>query len=261
MFVYFIATPPPHRPTPALVACRCRPLPSVCSIVCRLIASLRRQTPPVQQHRRRHWHCVLLLPPRSLIARRSSRRTLPALAAANRRSSSSRTTPLLLSSVFSFAPSSALSTMRFDGVPSAPGLSAPPPGPKKLSSSPLEVVVDCLATNPTGGDSDRRMLGRSTAVRWSGQRTSSPPHHHPPTRSFVPLSRRRSSPTGQRGRWRWSTPHHCRSSGGRQLLPSFSLRLHGQYDVAPPPANEVSLSSSSPTSCHRHRCACQMLEI
>ena len=66
---------------------------------------------------------------------------------------------------------------------------------------------------------------------------------------------------GQRGRWRWSTPHHCRSSGGRQLLPSFSLRLHGQYDVAPPPANEVSLLSSSPTSCHQHRCACQMLEI
>jgi hypothetical protein len=92
-----------------------------------------------------------------------------------------------------------LSTMRFDGVPSAPGLSAPPPGPTKLSSSPLEVVVDCLATNPTGGDSDRRMLGRSTAVRWSGQRTSSPPPHHPPTRSFVPLSRRRSSPSRPTG--------------------------------------------------------------
>ena len=97
--------------------------------------------PPVQQHRRRHCHCVLLLPPRSLVARRSSRRTRPALAAANRRSSSSQTTPLLLSSVFSFATSMALLTMRFDVVPSVLGqgasvaLSATPSGPKKLSSS------------------------------------------------------------------------------------------------------------------------------
>jgi hypothetical protein len=58
------------------------------------------------------------------------------------------------------------------------------PGRKNCHPPPLEVIVDHLATNPTGGDSDRRMLGRSTAVWWSGQRTSSPPPHNPSTRSL-----------------------------------------------------------------------------
>ena len=34
-----------RRPLSALVACRCRPLPSVCSIICHLLTS-RRQPPP-----------------------------------------------------------------------------------------------------------------------------------------------------------------------------------------------------------------------
>jgi hypothetical protein len=133
------------------------------------------------------------------------------------------------------------------------------PGQQHHRPPPPKVVLNCLAANPAGGDSDRRMLRQSTAVRWSGQRTSSPPPHHPPTRSIIPLGHRRSSchQQGQRGQWRWSTPHHCRLSGGSQLLPSFSLCLRGQYDVAPLPANELSLSSLSPTSCHRCHCVCQ----
>ncbi len=79
-------------------------------------------------------------------------------------------------------------------------------------------------------------------MEWPTHVLSSSPQ--PVNKIFVPLSRFRSSrhQQGQRGRWRWSTPHHCHLSSGCQLLPSFSLRLHGQYDIAPPSANEKSLS-------------------
>jgi hypothetical protein len=155
----------------------CRPLSSLAVIVrslpCVALSAacsphVVSRRPPVQQHRRQYCHCVLLLPPRSLVARRLSCRTPPPLAAANRSSSSSQTTLLLLSSVFSFAPSLALPTVRFDVVPSAPGHGLPPlcplllPGRRNGCPPSLDVVVDRLAANPTGGDSDCRMLGRST---------------------------------------------------------------------------------------------------
>jgi len=46
VFIYFRATVPTHRPTPALVACRFRPLPSVCSIIRRLLTSRCWPPPP-----------------------------------------------------------------------------------------------------------------------------------------------------------------------------------------------------------------------
>ena len=60
LFILELRRRPVRRP---LLSCRCRPLPSVCSIVRSLFASRR------QQHHHRHCLCVLLLPP---LSRRSS---------------------------------------------------------------------------------------------------------------------------------------------------------------------------------------------
>ncbi len=139
VFVYFRAMPPPRSAAHSCLAIVVRSLPCVACPPPAPLA-LSAAAPPCNNIAT---DIVIASSsfPHSLVTRCSSRHTPPALAATNRRSLSSRTTLLLLSSVFSFAPLSASSTVQFDAVQSAPGcgaavaLSAPPPGPTKSSSS------------------------------------------------------------------------------------------------------------------------------
>ena len=207
MFVYFRATPHPCCPTPALVACRSRPLPSVvCSIVCCLPTSHRLLPPP---------HTTTLPPTLSLhpppppalsrcsllVARRSSLVARCSLLVARLSSLVARCSSLfalraihrllvLPPTAYPCPPkqrrvSSPLSSLLRPRRPrrpcdsmwfhlrraAGPSLLCPLllPCQQNRRPLPLKVVANRLAANPSGGYSDHWMLRRLTAAQWSGQ--------------------------------------------------------------------------------------------
>jgi hypothetical protein len=92
------------------------------------------------------------------------------------------------------------------------------------------------------------MARRSTATQWSGRGTSSSPPCHPPTISssslllLVAVCRLATDKTDgdSGGGRRHTTDAHLTAV---DCCPPSASSLHGQSEVGPPPANEVSLSS------------------